>query len=158
MNHEKIQKHIVGLLDKVGYSESDVVVSYDEKSHTLWFSITSPHTRHLFNRDAEALVALNHVANKMVEQIMRGVDDKHPRVIVDANNYEKRKIDGLRNIAHMMAERARYFKSSVDVDPMPPHERRIVHEFLSEMSDIKTESVGEGTKRHIVIKFVDAAI
>ena len=58
----------------------------------------------------------------------------------------------------MMAERARYFKSSIDVEPMPPHERRIVHEFLSTMPDMKTESVGEGSKRHIVIKYVDNKI
>ena len=53
----------------------------------------------------------------------------------------------------MMAERARYFKSSVAVDPMPPHERRIVHEFLAEMPDLETESEGTGDKRHIVIKY-----
>ena len=52
-----------------------------------------------------------------------------------------------------MAERARYFKSSIEVEPMAPHERRIVHEFLSEMADITTESQGEGKNRHVVIKY-----
>ena len=56
----------------------------------------------------------------------------------------------------MMAERARYFKSSVEVDPMPAFERRIVHEFLSDAIDLKTESTGFGAKRRVVIKYVGA--
>jgi len=55
-----------------------------------------------------------------------------------------------------MAERARYFKSSVEVDPMPAFERRIVHEFLSDAIDLKTESTGFGAKRRVVIKYVGA--
>lgn len=160
MKHEQTKQTkqtIAGLLEKFGFGSSDVEVVYDEKTNTIWFSITSPHTRLLFNRDAEALGALNHLATKMTEQLMRE-DKDHPRVVVDANNFEKKKIENLRTIAHMMAERARYFKSSVSVDPMPAHERRIVHEFLSEMPDITTESEGTGEKRHIVIKYKEDRI
>ena len=129
------------------------MATFDEKSNTLWLSITSPATRLLLLRDAEPLGALNHIATKIVENIARE-DVTHPRVIIDANGFEKNKIDSLKNIAHMMAERARYFKSSVAVDAMPAHERRIMHEFLSEMQDIKTESEGMGANRHIVIKYI----
>ncbi len=153
MDHEKIQQHIKGLLAKLGYGEGDVAVNHDEKSGTIWFAITSPNTRLLFTRDAEALAALNHLATKMVEQIFRE-EKGRPRVVIDANDHEKKKIDNIRAIAHMMAERARYFKSSIEVDPMPAHERRIVHEFLAEMPDIQTESKGEGSTRRVVIKYI----
>ena len=153
MHTEKIHLHIKGLLEKFGYGEGDVVVTHDEKSNTYWFAITAPSTRLLFNRDAEALVALNHIATKIVEQIFREERDR-PRVVIDANDHEKKKVDNLRATAHMMAERARYFKSSIDIEPMAPHERRIVHEFLSEMPDLETESKGEGKDRHIVIKYI----
>ena len=152
MKQEQIQKNITELLTKLGFTESEIVATLDEKTNTLWFSITSPGTRLLLLREADALNALNHVATKIVENMTRE-DATHMRVVIDANDFEKKKIDGLKNIAHMMAERARYFKSSVAVDPMPAHERRIVHEFLSEMADIKTESEGMGDKRHIVIKY-----
>ena len=56
----------------------------------------------------------------------------------------------------MMAERARYFKSSVDVEPMGARERRVVHEFLADAIDVKTESAGEGKDRHVVITYIDA--
>ena len=153
MHTEKIHLHIKGLLEKFGFGEDDITVTFDDKSNTHWFAITSPNTRLFFTRDAEALAALNHVATKLVEQLCRE-EQNRPRVVIDANDHEKKKIDNLRATAHMMAERARYFKSSVDIEPMAPHERRIVHEFLSEMPDLQTESQGEGANRHIVIKYI----
>jgi spoIIIJ-associated protein len=53
-----------------------------------------------------------------------------------------------------MSERARYFKSNIEVDPMSAFERRIVHEFLSEANDLKTESVGFGPSRRVIIKYI----
>ena len=60
----------------------------------------------------------------------------------------------MRAIAHMMAERARYFKSNIEVDPMSAFERRIVHEFLADATDLKTESEGYGPNRRVVIKYI----
>ena len=54
----------------------------------------------------------------------------------------------------MMSERARYFKSNVEVDPMSAFDRRVVHEFLSNMPDLKTESMGFGPTRRVVIKYI----
>jgi spoIIIJ-associated protein len=54
----------------------------------------------------------------------------------------------------MMAERARYFKSSIELDPMPAFDRRIIHEYLSTATDLKTESVGDGNKRRVMIRYV----
>jgi spoIIIJ-associated protein len=157
MAHEQIQEQIKGLLETAGFPAESVAVSYDEVSNTYWFSVSSSDARVLLGLDAEALAAINHIATKIVEKSGRDVEN-HPRVIVDANDFEKKKIENLKTIAHMMAERARYFKSKIDVDPMPPHERRIVHEFLSGMPDIQTESEGTGPNRHIVIRYVESSI
>jgi spoIIIJ-associated protein len=157
MSKEKVQKSVTELLEKAGYKPESVTVTFEEPANTIWFSISSPEARFLLGREAEALGAVNHLASKVAEKIMAGVDDRL-RVVVDANDFQKKKIDNLKTVAHMMAERARYFKSSIDVEPMPAHERRIIHEFLGAMPDMKTESVGEGRNRHIVIKYVDTKI
>ena len=157
MAHEHIQKTIAELLYKSGFTPEEVTIVHDEKSDTLWFSIESPNARFLLAREAEALLALNHLASKIIEKATEEGKIR-PRVVLDANGFEKKKIDNLKTIAHMMAERARYFKSSIDVEPMSPADRRIIHEFLSEIPDVKTESVGEGSKRHIVIRYIDSKI
>ena len=71
-----------------------------------------------------------------------------------SKEFSKKRIENIHAIAHMMAERARYFKSNIEVDPMPAFERRIVHEFLSDAADLKTESEGEGLSRRVVIKYI----
>ena len=153
MNQAQLEKNIVDMLGHLGFAEGRHRRVIRRKGpYALVRHHEGPHTRLLFSRDAEGLAALNHIATKMAEQLMRE-DDKRPRVVIDANGHEKKKIEALRTTAHMMAERARYFKSSVAIDPMPPHERRIVHEFLAEMPDLETESEGVGEKRHIVIKY-----
>ena len=55
----------------------------------------------------------------------------------------------------MMAERARYFKNDIEIDPMPSYERRIIHMFLEGANDIKTESEGYGPTRRVVIKYIN---
>ena len=73
---------------------------------------------------------------------------------MDINGYQKKKIDNLKNMAHMMSERAKYFKSNIEIDPMPAFERRIIHMFLENEKDIKTESEGEGSNRRVVVKYI----
>ena len=153
MNRETIQQHVSDLIERSGFG-GDVAVSHDEKSDTLWFSVGSGNARLLLARDAEALIALNHLANRLAEKLQDEPENRL-RVVIDANDCERRKIENLRTIAHMMAERARYFKSSVDVEPMLPYERRVIHEFLADMPDIQTESAGEGKDRHVVITYVE---
>ena len=156
MNRETIQQEVLTLIERSGFG-GDATVSYDEKSDTLWFSIGSGSARMLLARDGEALIALNHVATKIAEKLQASAEERF-RVVIDANDFERRKIENLRTVAHMMAERARYFKSSVDVEPMLPHERRVVHEFLADAPDVQTESAGEGALRHVVIRYVDPKV
>lgn len=74
--------------------------------------------------------------------------------IIDVNGYQKKRIDEIKDKATILVERARYYKSSVDMDPMSPYERMIVHSVFSQDQQIKTESAGEGRERHVVIKYI----
>ncbi len=55
----------------------------------------------------------------------------------------------------MLAKRARSFKIDVEMDPMTSYERMLVHSHLEGRPNIKTESIGEGKERRLVIKFVE---
>jgi spoIIIJ-associated protein len=56
----------------------------------------------------------------------------------------------------MLAQRARLFKHDVEMSPMNPYERLVVHELFAEDPEIVTESAGEGKFRHIVLKYRSA--
>ena len=94
---------------------------------------------------------MNHIARRIIEARS---PESTEEILIDINGLQKKRVENVRAVAHMMAERARYFKSNIEVDPMPAFERRIVHEFLSDAADLKTESEGTGPSRRVVIKYI----
>jgi len=74
-----------------------------------------------------------------------------PNVIVDVEHYKSRRQKSLVDLAKRMAERVRITAQPVSLEPMPPHERRIVHLALREHPDVFTESMGQDEKRKVVI-------
>ena len=147
MQKKDIENLIQELIEKI-VKVNKINVTEDKNSNILYsVEVSEPH--HFTAREGEALYALNHIMRRMVEKL-----DPEINFLVDINDFQKKKIDAVQAVAHMMSERARYFKSSVEVDPMSSFERRIVHEFLSDATDLKTESVGVGSGRRVVIKYV----
>lgn len=146
---EQIFKHTACTISKYDFSEDNGM---------LWCMIETPDSSFMIGRDGETLRSLNHLVQKIVEKnTLDGgvIEEKGPSIFIDINGYQKKHFENLKNIAHMMAERARYFKSNIEIDPMPAYERRIIHMFLEGVKDIKTESEGYGPNRRVVIKYVN---
>jgi len=147
-----MQNLIKELVEKTTIPVREIAI-LDDGSKTTCFAVEVNEPHFFLGRGGEALFALNHIARKIIEA-KRGQDNEESlNIMVDINGFQKKRIEALKATAHMMAERARYFKSSIEVDPMPAFERRIIHEFLSEETDLKTESTGEGMGRRVVIKY-----
>lgn len=148
---EQIFKHTACTISKCEISEENGM---------LWCTIETPDSSFMIGREGETLRSLNHLVQKIVEKNIPVTEktEKGPSIFVDVNGYQKKRFENLKNIAHMMAERARYFKSNIEVDPMPAYERRIIHMFLEGAKDVRTESEGYGPNRRVVIKYVDNSI
>lgn len=158
MNNQEIQNLIKELFLNCGF-EVSVLDSTDivnkDNSITKWFKLEMKDSYPFLNKEGYGLSAINHLLNRILEKRNSTEENiQNPKIVLDINNFQQKKIDSLHALAHMMAERARYFKSSVSLDPMSAFERRIVHEFLANESDIKTESAGLERERHVVIRFV----
>ena len=149
MQRNEITSLIKKLIEKTTGGEA--IVSEEEDGKTVWYRVEVSDPYHFSARGGEGLFALNHLVRRIVEN---KTPEPESEILIDINGLQKKRIDSVRAIAHMMAERARYFKSNIEVDPMPPFERRIVHEFLSDAADLKTESEGVGPGRRVVIKYI----
>lgn len=150
MIQDKIQKVVEDI-----FKQTDCAISkceFIEDHGMLWCMIDTPDSRFMIGRDGETLRSLNHIVQKIIEKDSPA--EEETRLFIDVNGYQKKRFDNLKTIAHMMAERARYFKSNIEIDPMPAYERRIVHMFLEGSKDIKTESEGYGPNRKVVIKYI----
>ena len=73
-------------------------------------------------------------------------------VFVDINNYRKERERLIVEIAKAAAKKAVFSKSPVSLPAMNAYERRLVHAELSSRPDIKTESIGEGSARYVIVK------
>ena len=80
---------------------------------------------------------------------------KHFHLLININNYKDQKYEKLVNMAKRLANTVRRTKASIELDPMPSDERRIIHNALADDNHIKTLSVGVGKQRHITIQYVN---
>ena len=85
---------------------------------------------------------------------MSDEDRENFRVFVDVGGYRREKDEEIASMALQKADDARILGEAVELPPMKPSDRRIVHLTLIKFKDITTESEGEGMDRHIVIRAV----
>ena len=157
MNKSEVKKTIKDIINILS-DESDVLISENEgnKAFPNWFDVEVKDARFFLKNKGEAITSLNYIVKKIIESSLNKDDSEYQPVdlLIDINGFQKKKIDNLEAVAHMMSERARYFKSNIEIDPMSAFDRRVIHEFLSDSSDIKTESEGVGRNRRVVIKYL----
>lgn len=80
---------------------------------------------------------------------------KNLKIVVDSNNYKEKREKSLRDLARKKGRAVLATGSAIKLNPMSARERKIIHEEISFMKGLKTESVGEEPKRYLVIKKID---
>jgi len=107
----------------------------------------------LIGENGQNLLALSHIVKKIAEKITEENSDKEKNIFsIDVNDYQAKKIEDLKSLARLSAQRVRYFKKEIVMRPMTSFERRTIHSVLAECPDIATESAGEEPNRRVVIK------
>lgn len=149
-NIEAVKNLIDEALKKMGFSDFSLGVREESgpDGENLIFNIGTQESDLLIGQYGINLRALQHVVRAMA----RKKTEERLRFSVDVNDYRKQKIGSLEELAKSLARQAIIEKRPVIMRPMSAYERRIVHMALSGNSQIKTESIGEGEERKVVIK------
>ena len=92
------------------------------------------------------------IFNNMVYK--RAEKHEYVRIIVDVENYRRKRSDTLKALARRMADKVLKQKRSVMLEPMNPYERRIIHSEIQNIEGVSTNSIGSENNRKIVI-FLD---
>ena len=80
---------------------------------------------------------------------------KNIKIVVDSNNYKEKREKSLRDLARKKGKTVLATGNAIKLNPMSARERKIIHEEVSFMKGLQTESVGEEPKRYLVIKKLD---
>jgi spoIIIJ-associated protein len=118
-----------------------------ERVAPLVFDVHGPDANILIGRRGETLAALQHIARLIVGQETAS----RVNLVVDVDGYKARREQSLRQLARRLAEQAVRTNRRVMLEPMPPHERRIVHLALRDHPKVTTESIGERDRRKVTI-------
>jgi spoIIIJ-associated protein len=107
----------------------------------------------LIGKHGSTIDALQHLAVRIG---FRGLEDRKS-VVVDAAGYRERREAALHRAADQAVNDATAFGRAVELEPMSSSERRVVHEYLRDRSDVQTHSEGDEPERRLVVTPVRSA-
>ena len=123
-------------------------VRYYSRPEGEYFEVNGSDLANLIGRHGNTLEALNLVFNNIINAGQR--NNRHYYTI-DAEGYRARRADQLRGVALAGLERAIREKRPIELDPMLPSERKIIHLALAENPYVTTESAGAEPDRRVVV-------
>lgn len=117
------------------------------KGKTLHIEILAKDSGILIGRRGQTLDALQY----LVSLVINSGKEEYTRVILDTENYRKKREQTLIRLANKLGHKVKKVKKSVRLEPMNPYERRIIHSALQNDPKIGTKSEGEEPYRRVVI-------
>ena len=153
---EKVAKDIVSdLLGHMGIAAevmavdnpSNVALSAEEPQ-TIFIDVLGQDLGMLIGRRGDHLSQIQYLVTMLVNRKV----ETWTRVIVDVEGYRNRREESLVGLAERVARQVSRSQRAIELEPMPPNERRIVHLTLQEHPDVQTHSTGEGHQRRITVQ------
>lgn len=140
----EVLDNILGLLLLEGSYE------IEEGDEGFLVSIETKDAGRLIGARGESLESLQLLVNQMVGRTVG--EEGFKRVILDVSGWRKQKEEELVRNAKEWGKQVLESGKELELEPMSPWQRRVVHMTISEIPGLTSESVGEGRERHIVIK------
>lgn len=113
--------------------------------------VETDHNSLLIGHNGETLQSLNELAKLAVSAKFK----KKFRILLDVGDYKDKKYSRVIYLAKKAAHEVQKTHVDMKLDPMTPDERKKVHNALSVFTHIKTESIGDGKDRAIVVKYIE---
>lgn len=135
-----IAEYVKGLFASMGFANVDVNV--DEEVRKISIVVDDEFFR---SQIPSILQPVEHLINLSLKQ------NQKPPYVVDMNYYRRERERLIIELAKAGAKKAKMSKGEIPLPPMNSYERRLVHVEIATNPDLKTESVGIGKDRHIVI-------
>lgn len=146
---EFAEKYVKDVIESLGVGSVKTKTSLEDD--IIRIQVDSDHNPILIGKNGVTLQALNEITRLAVSGKFR----RRFRILLDIGDYKDSKYSRVASIARRTAKEVQKTKVDVTLDPMPSDERRVVHSAVADFSHIKTESIGEGHKRAVTIKYVE---
>jgi len=141
---EKATKFLEKVLDCM---KIPAILKTELKGSNMHIEIVGKDVAILIGRRGQTLDSLQY----LVSLVVNSGDSNYVRVVLDTENYRKKREETLIRLANKLAYKVKKFKKSIILDPMNPYERRIIHSALQNNPYVGTKSQGDEPNRKVVI-------
>ncbi len=141
---DKMAEFINGVLERMGLaSRADV----EDKNGTIYISISGEDSGAVIGYRGETLDAFQYLALTFLNE----QKTEFKKVVVDCENYREKRRETLTALALRLADKAVRLCRKIELEPMNPFERRIIHSALADSAIADTQSEGDEPFRHVLI-------
>ncbi len=147
MTMSTLPKNILeNLLTRLGFEAT--IEETEMETGSLLNVKTEDDPGRLIGRQGRTLSDLQYLTNRLLI-----VQDKEaPKVTVDVGNYRTENTENLVKTAKEAAEKTRRWGEVVELEPMNAYDRRVVHQALTDVEDVTTESIEvEDTNNKVIL-------
>ena len=124
-------------------------IHVEDTKEALKVNLVGPDMGILIGHRGETLDSLQYLLSLVVNKEHK--DQKYKRVVIDTENYRKKREETLIRLANKLASKVKKTGKDVRLEPMNPYERRVIHSALQGSKVILTRSEGEEPYRRVVI-------
>ncbi len=129
------------LLDYMGLNlQMEVLKASD---HFVLLNLYGEDNGIIIGKKGKTLNSFEYLLNSLIKNV---------KVEIDVEGFKEKRANTLRDLARKMAEKALKSERAIKLNPMPPRERKIIHEIVNKYEELDTYSEGRDPKRYIVIK------
>lgn len=125
----------------------DLTLDAKVEEGTIVLNLTGRDRPFLLSNSAALLNSIEFLLNR----IFHSKKDESPGIILDSDSYRQHRKAELTLLAQMASKKVLSTGRPLDLQPMTPRERRIVHLALTEIEGVHSQSKGEGENRSITI-------
>ena len=141
---ERTVVFLEGLFELLNIKACTELISEGEK---VEINVTAANTTSVIGKHGAMLDAIQTLAGAVANTGR----DEYLRVVVDCENYRENRESTLNKLSDNLAQKAIRLGKKIQLEPMNPYERRIIHAALSEREGVSTVSEGKEPNRYIVI-------
>ena len=146
-NKEKARQFLSSILSGMEM-DVEMQMEFRENSNELYINLVGPDMGILIGKRGQTLDSLQYLCSLVLNKDHK---EDYLRVKLDTEDYRKRREQTLRSLAKNIAYKVKKTRKPVNLEPMNPYERRIIHASLQNDSQVSTKSEGDDPFRHVVI-------
>lgn len=149
--HKKLERSVQSVVqfcrELIARLQLDLHLEGKEEDGVICVNLTGSDRPFLLSNSASVLNSIEYLLNK----IFRTGKDEAPGIVLDSDRYRRHRESELVLLAQMASKKVISLGKPLELQPMTPRERRIVHLALAGIEGVRTQSDGEGDNRRITI-------